>query len=129
MKHTITVNTHKTVKMVHGGDKIAVDVKIAPLIRALWDFGIETVQSCQEIEPGTAYIGFPSRAVARKFIRVGRPKDYSRDPYYYKPVVVGDRFTLAELKAMKQEYMRTYCTVPFPAKDIPRLIKAFGGKR
>jgi hypothetical protein len=124
-------------KMVHGGAKIAVDVNIAPLIRTLWNSGwahrvisgIETVQSCQEIEPGTAYIGFPSRAVARKFIRAGRPKDYSRDPYYYKPVVVRDRFTLAELKAMGQEYLRDCCSVPFPAKEIPRLIRAFRDKR
>jgi hypothetical protein len=113
--------------MSHGDAKIAVDVKIAPLIRRLWDSGIDTVQSCQEIEPGTAYIGFPNIAVARRFIRMGRPQR-SRSRYYYNPIVVGDRFSLAELKAMGQEYMRAYCSVPFPAKDIPHLINAFRSK-
>jgi hypothetical protein len=68
--------------MNHGDAKIAIDVKIAPLIRKLWDSGIDTVQSCQENEPGTAYIGFPSIAVARRFIRIGRPQERSRDRYY-----------------------------------------------
>jgi hypothetical protein len=35
---------------------------------------------------------------------------------------------LAELKAMGQEYTRAYCSVPFPAKDIPHLIRAFRSK-
>jgi len=119
-------NTHKAVMMTtHGGAKIAVDVKIAPLIRRIWDFGIATVQSCQEIEPGTAYIAFPNIAAARKFIRMGRPRERARDRYYYKPVVIGDRLSLAQLKAMGQEYMHAHCTVPFPAKDIPHLFKAF----
>jgi hypothetical protein len=118
-------NAHNAVMMTtHGGAKIAVDVKIAPLIRRLWDLGIETVQSCQEIEPGTAYIGFPNIAVARKFIRMGKPRERSRDRYY-KPVLIGDRLSLAQLKAMGQEYMRAHCTVPFPTGDIPHLIKAF----
>jgi hypothetical protein len=61
------------------------------------------------------------------FIPRGRPQGRSHR-YYYKPAVVGDRFSVAELKAMGQEYMRAYCSVPFPAKDIPYLIKAFQSK-
>jgi len=52
----------------------------------------------------------------------------SRSRYYYNPIVVGDRFSLARLKAMGQEYMRAYCMVPFPAKELRHLIKVFRSK-
>ena len=39
-------------------EMIEVDEGVAPLLKAIWDFGIRTCNSCQENKPGTIWIEF-----------------------------------------------------------------------
>jgi len=51
---------HKTVLVEIGPWKEEVDELLAPLIAAMWEREIETNMSCQEVEPGIAWIEFAS---------------------------------------------------------------------
>jgi hypothetical protein len=55
---------HPTVTL----DGIEIDADLAPLIGKLWDAGVKTTSCCQEGEPGVAWIQFPSRAEALRFV-------------------------------------------------------------
>jgi hypothetical protein len=50
---------HRQVLVERRHRRAYVDEKIAPLVEALWDRGLETLGSCQERSSGEAYIGFP----------------------------------------------------------------------
>ena len=64
------VLNHKQVSLYYPGyDQIIdVDEEMAPILRALWDKGIMTCNSCQEIEPGTMWIEFYSAEDVEDFI-------------------------------------------------------------
>jgi hypothetical protein len=52
------VNTHPTKRLAApDGSRPAIDVMIAPLIRALWDAGYETIGSCQDLGESLAGYG------------------------------------------------------------------------
>ncbi|MBI3410992.1 MAG: hypothetical protein HY040_21880 [Planctomycetes bacterium] len=53
-----TQNRHATVSVRVGARRANIDRKLAPLIRELWKAGIETTMSCEETEPGIAWIEF-----------------------------------------------------------------------
>jgi len=72
---------HSTVTIDRHGEPIAIDVRIAPLIEALWARAIATVSSCEEtatsehgvgLPAGAAYVAFPDRHDARRFARTCR---------------------------------------------------------
>ncbi len=69
------VGDHPTVLV----DGVAIDVEIAPLIRALWDSGIETLNSCQDNgDNHCVWIEFATPADASTFLNavMGRLGDY-----------------------------------------------------
>ena len=49
-------------------EPVAVDKDIAPLIRALWQIGINTDESCQNVGPGSVWILFSTGQDALKFL-------------------------------------------------------------
>lgn len=51
---------HPTIIVEVGSWREEIDVALAPLIREIWKAGIETMMSCQEVEPGIAWIAFPA---------------------------------------------------------------------
>ena len=61
---------HKQVSIYYLGydQMIDVDAEMAPLLRALWDKGIMTCNSCQEIEPGIMWIEFYSAEDVEAFV-------------------------------------------------------------
>ncbi len=61
---------HKQVKVKYGDRFITVDEKIKPLLEALWDRGIDTLNSCQENRPGVAWIEFMTAADAEEFLNL-----------------------------------------------------------
>ena len=72
---------HATVTIRLQGRPVAIDVRLAPLIEALWARAIETVSSCEDTAtsayggglPGnTAYVAFSDRHDARRFARTCR---------------------------------------------------------
>jgi len=63
------------------GRPVAIDVRLAPLIEALWARAIETVSSCEDtatsacgggLPQDTAYVAFSDRHDARRFARTCR---------------------------------------------------------
>jgi hypothetical protein len=50
-------------------ETVMIDRGIAPLIRAIWDLGIRTVNSCQENQPGIMWIEFESSYDFEKFLK------------------------------------------------------------
>lgn len=60
-----TVEAHETTLVEVGGRTVAIDVPMAPLIRLLWENGIDTMSCCQG-DGRTAYIVFPLES-ARAF--------------------------------------------------------------
>ena len=59
---------HKQVPVEWRGRRAEVDEEMAPLILALWRAGIATRLSCQENQPGIAWIAFATPEDARKFL-------------------------------------------------------------
>jgi hypothetical protein len=61
---------HKQVSIYYLGydQMIDVDAEMAPLLRVLWDKGIMTCNSCQEIEPGIMWIEFYSAEDVEAFV-------------------------------------------------------------
>ena len=108
-------HTHETVKVTcHwlGGCDIDIDVKLAPLIRQLWDQAIETNACCQEARPGEACIEFPGTGDVENFLAVA-PRNYEVDLETSDAIRDGKR------------HVRVRLLVYFPTKDIPRLVKLF----
>ena len=68
--------SHPTKWVKHPLDgPIEIDVRLAPLIRLLWQRGIETNECCQEFNPGLACIEFPGTTEAMEFLEVAQ-EDY-----------------------------------------------------
>ena len=108
-------HTHDTVKVNCpwlGGCDIDIDVKLAPLIRRLWDLTIQTNECCQEARPGEACIEFPGTGDVEDFLAVA-PRNYKVDLETWDGIKDGRR------------HVRVRLRVYFPTKDIPRLVKAF----
>ena len=59
---------HKQVSIRWMGHEAEVDAGIADLILVIWMSGIDTLMSCQETEPGRAWIEFPTVQDALKFL-------------------------------------------------------------
>jgi hypothetical protein len=54
-------------------ETVGIDEGIAPLIKALWDLDIRTVNSCQENRPGIIWIEFQSSYDLEEFLLVAIP--------------------------------------------------------
>lgn len=61
---------HEQTAVIHPGENSTMDIDegIAPLILAMWEAGIMTSSSCQEIEPGIMWIEFPSSEDLEDFL-------------------------------------------------------------
>lgn len=61
---------HETapIRLPYSTDTVEVDKDIAALIQALWDRGIETEESCQNIGPGSVWIQFSTSHDALMFL-------------------------------------------------------------
>ena len=59
-KETPSLRRHAAVVVEHGDLREEIDVQIAPLILETWKAGIQAMMSCQETDPGMAWIEFDS---------------------------------------------------------------------
>lgn len=57
--------THKAVLVEHVGMSAWIDVRIAKLIKTLWETGLRTIHSCEEPSPALAFISFQSTHAER----------------------------------------------------------------
>jgi hypothetical protein len=108
------------------GEAVAVDVNIAPLIRALWARGVETVGSCEDggtspercTPPGAAWIAFVDWHDARRFARTCRNWcTYDSNVLLFRP-------NAAELARAESEGIRFGAMVVFPSTKIAELCTA-----
>src|SRR5262245_35438023 len=59
---------HKQVRIRWKHQQAEVDEGLAPLILEIWKHGIDTIMSCQENQPGIAWIDFASAKDAERFL-------------------------------------------------------------
>ena len=61
---------HRTVHLTIGDDDAEIDVKIASLVKEMWQAGITTTQSCQDSPPGWIWLEFASSGDLAKFLNI-----------------------------------------------------------
>jgi hypothetical protein len=143
---------------VHWGDlDKAIDEAIVPLIQAMWEAGIKTYQSCQDMPSGYVWIQFESSHDVEKFLNIIAKYEtvsaslYTRMQHGYNSwpvpqvgqwqyVVVADDLWADEVDAKNGDGQETYDCEPefmlligvhFPQTDLPevlRRLKRFNGK-
>ncbi len=59
---------HRAVTVKVGKLEAEIDEFLVPLIAAIWSLQIETIMSCQEVEPGIAWVEFASIPDLIKFL-------------------------------------------------------------
>ncbi len=74
---------HPRVLVEHGARKAHLDEQIAPLVRAIWQLGLETLGSCQADPSGRAYVGFPlvrqGKLFQKMLVKVGVDSQYEQE--------------------------------------------------
>lgn len=61
---------HRKKNVNYDENEIEIDIELAPLISELWKRNINTMKSCQEINPGIAWIEFISGMDAEIFLNI-----------------------------------------------------------
>lgn len=65
---TISNRRHPTERVTVGDWDEQIDVEIAPLVRSIWEAGIETVMSCQDTFDGLTWIEFATLEGFERFL-------------------------------------------------------------
>jgi len=73
---------HRTVKVQVGEMQADIDEEIAPLIRELWEAGIETLNSCQDNPSGFVWVQFATTTDAAAFLDIVAQYDDEPDGLY-----------------------------------------------
>lgn len=107
---------HPRVLVEHGSRRTYVDEKIAPLVRALWQGGVETLGSCQADPSGRAHVGFPlvrqGKLFHKMLVEVDVDSRYERERVTIRNPDSGET---VEIDAAK---------VLFSPDDIPKITAA-----
>jgi hypothetical protein len=130
-------------------DTIEVDEGIAPLLKAIWDFGITTCNSCQENRPGVVWIEFLTTEDAEAFLtHVVSGMDPlvcpEADNWLYSRIIgeiggwqykahphdtreyLDDDLGIVELNATEACSIALSLSVRFPVADYERLLELVG---
>jgi hypothetical protein len=128
---------------------IEVDEGIAPLLKAIWDFGITTCNSCQENRPGVVWIEFLTTGDAETFLtRVISGLDPFNSPdadnWLYSRIIgenggwkynahphdireyLDDDLGVIELNSSQACEIGLSLSVRFPVADYERLLELVG---
>jgi hypothetical protein len=73
---------HVTVRVEAGPWSEEIDAAIAPLIEALWQVGVPTMMSCQETDPGLAWIEFEELGHLQQFLNIVAEYEEGADTMY-----------------------------------------------
>jgi hypothetical protein len=110
---------HPQVFIEHGHRRACVDEKMASLIRAIWERGIETLGSCQERPSGKAYIGFPLARQGRLFherlLEASIGSEYEANQSKFQNADTGHIISVDS------------ANVSFATSDIPRIVALVNG--
>lgn len=133
---------HQAVTIHHDDQFGDVDENLAPLLFALWHLGILTMRSCQEIEPGVAYIQFADVSqVERFFNAIATVANAETDRLLWQRIVPREkvdgawRYALhpldnstwledvqAKRTPSRPARLSFTVSVRFPASDVPQLL-------
>lgn len=80
------IRRHPTVVVEVDDRKEMIDELIAPLVREAWLAGIRTVMSCQETDPGVAWIEFAEVDDLVRFLTIVAPYERGADTTYDRVV-------------------------------------------
>ncbi len=102
-----------------GGQEAEVDEELAPLILGLWKRGIVTVNSCQENQPGIAWIEFLTAEDAAVFLNLVAQYAEGADTLYNR---INHRWdSIDENKPFSAPFWK-YDVHPFDAGIVEELI-------
>ena len=73
---------HPTIVVEVGDFREDIDIDLAPIIKLLWEAGIETMMCCQETDPGIAWIEFGHSEDVARFLNRILNHDESEDSLY-----------------------------------------------
>jgi hypothetical protein len=131
------VRCHKAVIVEVGSCREEIDEALAPLITAIWKCGIGTMMSCEEVDPGIAWIEFDSIEDLRGFVNLVADYEDGADTLYNRinNQLAGDlsappweyQLHLRDLNAcasyMGPTYVEFSVGVYFPVSDIPVIVE------
>lgn len=105
-------NTHETAFIEHGNLQAWVDRKMVPIILACWKAGITTLFSCEETDPGLAFIGFKESISMGRFVEIVSKAEVDRTIFT----------SLNESRVMKlwtPAYLSPYHVCGYKNVDLP----------
>jgi hypothetical protein len=129
---------------------VEVDEGIAPLLKAIWNLGIITCNSCQENKPGLIWIEFLQAEDAEAFLTrvisgldpVNSPEannwlysritgqnegwKYNAHPHDFREYI-DEKNGIAELNASETCGITLSISIRFPVEDYERLLALIGG--
>jgi hypothetical protein len=137
------ITKHRQVRVELHGELIDVDEEIAPLLKRIWDLGIETLNSCQE-QDGRTWIEFASVNDIKDFLSSLMLDDSGEhhDLYSFRNRVFRTREPNDDWEAFRRDVAWHYginvtdlnvgddtadimiCpVVRFPASDLPEVMR------
>lgn len=142
---------HKQIAIYDPSSNLAIEVDegIATLLKAIWDFGIKTCNSCQENKPGTIWIEFISTEDVEAFLNrvmlgldpVNSPDaddwlysrimganggwQYTAHPHDAREYIDEEKGTV-ELNASEHCGIALSISIRFPVGDYERLLDLVG---
>jgi hypothetical protein len=142
---------HKQIAILNpaSGYMIEVDAGIAPLLKAIWNLGIATCNSCQENKPGIVWIEFLRSEDAEAFLTrvvsgldpVNSPKadswlysrimgqnggwQYNAHPHDIREYL-NDEIGMVELNTSEPCGIAISVSIRFPVGDYERLLDLVG---
>jgi len=147
----LTEHKQVTIQDPTSNAKIEVDEMMAPLLEAIWSFGLITCNSCQENKPGIMWIEFLSAEDAEAFITrivsgldpINNPKadnwlysrikgsswgwQYTAHPHDVREYIDPECGTI-ELDASQSCAFTLSISIRFPKSDYEKLCHLLGAK-
>lgn len=99
-----------------------VDEAIAPLIRALWERGLETSMSCQDNTPGRIWVEFPTAAAAEEFLNALTDPTEDQQLDSLTARVRGAWSTVDADESLRWDYAVTLDDWSFDSQEVDGLI-------
>jgi hypothetical protein len=110
MSEAFHARDHKSVIVQVGEFKAEIDEQIAPIIREIWSAGLRTMMSCQETDPGIAWIESEEINDLQRFLNIVATFEMSADTIYDRAV--------SHLCVPPQEGLWEYDVTPHDADGI-----------
>jgi len=114
---------HRATKIEHDGKVVDIDDKLVPLMKALWNAGMETRMSCEDNLPrGCCWIQFATKEDRARFLAIAECISVGRRPRRELVFIVSGcvmiRFPQVYLEVLTLAF-QAYQKVPLGDRDKP----------